>query len=92
MTELMACRVLVSGRVQGVCYRASTQQQARTLDLSGWVRNLPDGRVEAWLEGSAENLNKMIAWMREGPVHARVDSLEQQPQTMAGHQGFEVTR
>ncbi|MFT6600641.1 MAG: acylphosphatase [Alloalcanivorax sp.] len=53
-------------------YRASTQQQARRLAVAGWVRNRPDGRVEAWLEGAPDAVEALLAWMRRGPEGARV--------------------
>ena len=87
-----AVRVRVTGRVQGVCYRASTRDQASALGLSGWVRNLSDGSVEAWLEGDQARIDEMLAWMRQGPEHAQVLSLEQTPCPAAGHQCFEVRR
>ena len=87
-----AVNVLVSGRVQGVCYRASTRDQAHALGVAGWVRNLADGRVEAWLEGSPQQLEKMLGWMQAGPEHASVTGLEQTEQPGPGHQGFEVIR
>ncbi|MBL7249219.1 acylphosphatase [Alloalcanivorax sp. C16-2] len=71
----IARQVTVRGRVQGVYYRASTQQRARHLGIAGWVRNLPDGRVEAWLEGGDEAVETLIAWMREGPEGADVTGL-----------------
>lgn len=71
----IARQVSVRGNVQGVYYRASTQQRARQLGVAGWVRNLPDGRVEAWLEGTGEAVETLIAWMREGPEEADVTGL-----------------
>jgi acylphosphatase len=69
-------RVVVSGRVQGVGFRASTEREARARGLAGWVRNQPDGRVEAVFEGPAEAVEGMLAWCREGPRFARVDDVE----------------
>lgn len=66
-------RVLVSGRVQGVGYRWSAAEQARRLGLNGWVRNLPDGRVEAEFEGAEDLLSAMRDWCAAGPRLARVD-------------------
>ena len=59
--------VLISGRVQGVFFRASTCEQANRLSLRGWVRNIPDGRVEAVFEGEEERLEKMLHWCHQGP-------------------------
>ena len=67
--------IFVTGRVQGVCYRAWVSDRARRLELGGWVRNRFDGRVEAVFEGPADLVEKMVEWCHEGPVHARVDSL-----------------
>jgi acylphosphatase len=71
-TARIARQAVVSGRVQGVYYRASTQQQARCLAVAGWVRNRPDGSVEAWLEGAPDAVEALLAWMRRGPEGARV--------------------
>lgn len=70
--------VVVHGRVQGVWYRASTREEARRLGLDGWVRNLPDGSVEAVFEGEAAALEAMLAWCRVGPPGARVSRVEVQ--------------
>lgn len=68
--------LLISGFVQGVCYRAYAQEVARSLGLTGWVRNLPDGRVEAVAQGDSDKLDEFIAWCRQGPPAARVDAVE----------------
>ena len=75
---MAAARVhlVVSGRVQGVFFRQSTADTARRLGLSGWVRNLPDGRVEAEAEGERAALEALVEWCRRGPPAARVDGLE----------------
>lgn len=73
---LVRAHVIVSGRVQGVLFRWETLRRARSLGICGWVRNLPDGRVEALLEGEEKNVNKLLDWMRVGPEMAVVKSLE----------------
>lgn len=68
-----AVRARIEGRVQGVYYRVSTRRTARALGLAGWVRNLPDGSVEAFFQGPSEAVEKALAWCREGPPGAHVD-------------------
>ena len=68
-------RAIVSGRVQGVSYRASTAEKARQLGLVGWVRNLDDGRVEAVLQGTREQVESMIKWCYRGPSEAQVTDI-----------------
>lgn len=65
-------RYLVAGRVQGVCFRASACTEAQALRLDGWVRNLPDGRVEVLARGEKASLAKFEAWLTEGPPRAQV--------------------
>ena len=73
----MRAHLLISGRVQGVWYRQSTKEAAdRIGGLTGWVRNLPDGRVEAVAEGSEASIERLIAWCREGPRLASVSDIE----------------
>jgi len=66
----------VSGRVQGVFYRSNTRRKALGLGLTGWVRNLPDSRVEAVIEGKEEQVKKLIKWCRKGPPSAFVTDME----------------
>ena len=68
--------IYVSGRVQGVFYRSNTRRKALELGITGWVRNLPDGRVEIVAEGEREKLERLIEWCRHGPPLARVEDLE----------------
>ncbi|PLX89670.1 MAG: acylphosphatase [Desulfuromonas sp.] len=67
--------VVISGRVQGVFYRQSTKQMAETLGLTGWVKNLPNGDVEALFEGEESNIRQMLNWCYRGPKAARVDKV-----------------
>ena len=83
-------RVLVSGRVQGVFYRATCEREARAAGVSGWVRNCPDGRVEAVFEGSPDAVERMVAWVARGPRRARVDDVEVYDEPVEGLQGFTV--
>lgn len=77
-TEAMRCRV--SGRVQGVFFRASTQRKARSLGLVGHARNLADGSVEVLAVGPSPALAELRAWLRVGPSAARVDSVDCSPE------------
>jgi acylphosphatase len=83
-------RVIVSGRVQGVFFRASCAQEARTRGLAGWVRNRPDGAVEAVFEGTEAQVEAMVAWCRLGPPSARVDAVSVETARPTGTVGFEV--
>lgn len=65
--------VYVSGKVQGVFFRAETERIAINLKLTGWVRNMEDDRVEALFEGEGKNVDQMLVWCHTGPPHARVD-------------------
>ncbi|HEY9748908.1 MAG TPA: acylphosphatase [Allocoleopsis sp.] len=80
--------VLVSGHVQGVGYRLSTCQAAETLGINGWVKNLPDGRVEAVFEGSPELLEEMIRWCHKGPQMAIVQEVKVAYEEAEGIEGF----
>ncbi len=83
--------VYVSGQVQGVFFRDSARERAEQLGLAGWVRNLPDGRVEALFEGPSERVREMIRWCEEGPSHAEVEEVETEFEaSRGGLGGFEV--
>jgi acylphosphatase len=68
-------RVLISGRVQGVFFRDTCRRLAKQNGVAGWVRNLPDGRVEAVFEGPAENVRRLVDWAQRGPRLAVVDKV-----------------
>lgn len=82
----------VSGKVQGVSFRQSAQEQADSLELDGWVRNLNDGRVEVLVEGAEAAVREMEAWLARGPAEARVDGLALEEQPVQGVTGFVVRR
>lgn len=86
----MTVRVVVSGRVQGVWYRAWTEQQARALGLDGWVRNRRDGTVEAVLAGEAEVVENMIRSLWEGPPLAQVTAIDRFEHSVPVEPGFSV--
>jgi acylphosphatase len=94
MPELNASRahVFVSGDVQGVFFRYETRERAREGGLAGWVRNLPDGRVEAVFEGSGQAVQAMVDWCRQGPGGARVTEVEVTDEDPEGLERFEVRR
>jgi len=71
-----AVHAFISGKVQGVFYRSSTCDEATGLGLEGWVKNLPDGRVELFAQGPAELVDRLLEWCKVGPPAARVDNIE----------------
>ena len=75
MKNRMGMHFFVSGLVQGVWFRASTQDKAKELEVTGWVRNLPDGRVEGTAYGSQEALRELQEWLKKGPMGARVEQV-----------------
>jgi acylphosphatase len=88
--EVVAVRVTISGDVQGVFFRDTCARQARAAGVAGWVRNRADGRVEAWFEGSPQAVDKLVAWCRQGPAHARVSGLETAVQEPASLDAFRI--
>ncbi|GIH14398.1 acylphosphatase [Rugosimonospora africana] len=87
---MIRSRVLVSGRVQGVYFRDSCRQLAVRQGVRGWVRNRPDGRVEAVFEGSADQVGQLVEWMRHGPDSAVVEDIEVHTEQPEGIDGFAI--
>lgn len=85
MKQPVQAHVFMSGRVQGVNLRYYTQREANSLGLTGWVRNLADGRVEAIIEGDKETVQRMVNWCHQGPATAQIDhvGVSYQPATGA---------
>ena len=83
-------RVLISGRVQGVFFRDSCRRLAVQHDVGGWVRNLPDGRVEAVFEGFADDVGCLVDWAHHGPRLAVVEAVAVQPEPPEGLRTFQI--
>ena len=92
MTERTRAHVFVSGRVQGVAYRANIRETAREHGIDGWVKNLDDGRVEAVFEGSENAVEEMVEWCHTGSPAASVEAVEVEYDDPEGESGFEVRR
>jgi len=78
---LSRAHIFVSGRVQGVFFRENTLKKAQKIGVFGWVKNLPDNRLEAVFEGEEKKLKKIIKWMKKGSLFAKVDNIDIQWQT-----------
>lgn len=83
-------RSLISGHVQGVGYRYNTRKKAMALGLTGWVRNLPDGRVEAVVEGDHAQVNSLVEWFQSGPPAARVETVSTHEEQLQHFESFEI--
>jgi len=83
-------RVVVSGHVQGVFFRETARRRALALGVAGWIRNTPDGSVEAAFEGDAEAVGRLVEFCREGPRGARVDWVDVIAEEPEGLSGFDV--
>ena len=82
--------MIVSGRVQAVWFRESCRQRAAAEGVAGWVRNNPDGTVEAVVEGDGSAVERMVAWMGDGPPMALVTRVEVRAEQPIGEQGFAI--
>jgi acylphosphatase len=88
--ERRRVHVVVRGRVQGVFFRSETGERARSLGIDGWVRNDPDGSLQAVFEGPGERVESLVAWCRRGPAGADVESVETAWEEPRGEHGFGV--
>lgn len=82
--------MIAHGRVQGVFFRDTTQRRAASLGVAGWVRNRPDGSVEAVFEGEQQAVESMVRFCREGPGHAEVTQLDVADEEPEGLAGFQI--
>ncbi len=85
---MFQAHLVIVGKVQGVFYRASCQEVAQELGLTGWVKNLSNGNVEVLAQGEKEKIEKLIEWCRKGTSGARVDNVEIEWQTTIVQQSF----
>jgi acylphosphatase len=83
-------RILVEGGVQGVFFRQSAKNKADELGVTGWVRNLPDGRVEIEAHGDKEAVDGLIEWCKDGPIHADVDDITTEDADHEDHGEFKI--
>ena len=86
--DVTRCRVSISGRVQGVWFRETCRERATTERVAGWVRNRPDGSVEAVFEGSRAAVERMVSWCHDGPPRAHVAGVEITSESPVGEVGF----
>lgn len=87
---LSALHIKVHGRVQGVWFRASAQERARQLEITGWARNAADGSVEIHAEGEPDNLDRFVHWCRQGPPAARVSKVDLESVAPEQMQSFDI--
>ncbi|AQL44190.1 acylphosphatase [Halorientalis sp. IM1011] len=90
MSDRVRAHVYVTGKVQGVYYRANTRDTARERGVDGWVKNLDDGRVEAVFEGGEGDVESLVEWCHDGSPRARVDDVTVEYDDPEGLDGFEV--
>jgi acylphosphatase len=92
MSERVRRRAVIYGRVQGVWFRGATEEQARSRGVDGWVRNRPDGSVEAVFEGPPDAVAALLAFVRRGPPAARVERVDELEEAPQGERGFAMRR
>ena len=88
--EVIRRRVTVHGRVQGVFFRDSTRERATAHGVNGWARNMPDGSVEAVLEGEPEAVQQVVRFLQSGPPHADVERIDVNEEDPEGLSGFSI--
>lgn len=88
--DIVRRRVLVSGRVQGVAFRANCEREAQLLGVQGWVRNVPDRAVEVVAEGTRDDVDALVAWCRRGPRSAIVTGVVVHDERPRGESGFRI--
>jgi len=89
-SDVIRCRVIVSGRVQGVFFRDTCQRVADRLGLCGWVRNRSDGTVEAAIEGDRDDVGELVAWCHEGPPRSFVTQVQISDEPVIGDGPFRI--
>jgi acylphosphatase len=93
MPELVRAHLRIYGRVQGVFFRSTMREVALELGVNGWVRNMPDGSVEAVVEGEREKVEELIKWAHRGPPLAKVERVEVRWESYRGDwEGFSIMR
>lgn len=85
-----AFEIWISGTVQGVFFRKSTEEKAEELGVKGWVKNLPDGRVQAWAEGEESAIKEFIDWCHKGPSRSDVKDLKKESRQPQQFKSFEI--
>ncbi|KTD31279.1 MULTISPECIES: acylphosphatase [Legionella] len=90
MAQQLCMRCYLSGKVQGVWFRASAKEQAQHLGISGWARNLADGRVEVFACGEENQLQHFYDWLKQGPPHAQVTEYTREDLPWKDYQGFDT--
>ena len=92
MSKIIRKHLIIEGRVQGVWFREYTRRQAVSLGVSGWVKNRPEGTVEAMMEGPEEAVLRLVVWCRRGPSAARVTRIREMEEVWRGEfDSFDIT-
>ena len=91
MTSEICIKAIISGKVQGVAYRANAFHQAKTLNLTGWIKNTKTGQVELLACGTKEAITKFTTWLWQGPKMARVEDVDWKEIPPESHESFEIT-